>query len=166
MPEPPPLQRILSIPNPPTKKGPMDRMPARESIWMVRFVVVREASIATTELQENRRRTGDPRFYRATQSCIVSFTDAGRAVPNHLRIAPPAVKDEADVQVRGRGPVKLRHMDGGPGGATDEGVLNRPPALQTVQRPRDQMASTIEFRVRHPIDRRTRTNIPSDRRAP
>src|SRR2546428_1441148 len=164
MPERPPLQRILSIPNPPTKKGAMNRMPARESIWMVGFVVVREASIATTKLQENRRRTRDPRFYRATQSCIVSFTDAGCAIPNHLRIAPPAVKDEADVQVRGRSPVKLCHMDAGRSGTTDEGVLNRPPVLKTVQRLGDQMASTIESRVRHPIDRRTRANPPTDRR--
>src|SRR5207247_4859347 len=107
------------------ESGAMHCMPVRESVSTVRFVVLREATNATTKLQENRRRTGDPRFYRATQFCIVSLTDAGCAVPDHLCIAPPAVEDEADVQVRGRAPVQLCHMDAGRSGTTDEGVLNR-----------------------------------------
>src|SRR5438034_10948551 len=127
MPERPPLQRILSVPNPPTEKWAMDRMPVRESVWMVRFVVVREASIATTKLQENRRRTGDTRFYRATQFCIVSLTDAGCAVPDHLCIAPPSVEDEADVQVRERAPVLLSHMYDGRSETTAVGILHLSP---------------------------------------
>jgi hypothetical protein len=122
----------------------MNRMPTRESISIVCLVVVREASIATTELQENRRRTGDPGFHRATQFGLVSCTDAGRAVPNHLCVVLLPVEDEADVQVRGGVSMKFRHMDCGAARATHKSFLNCPPIFKTVQRLGDQMPSPIE----------------------
>ena len=154
------LERILPIANAPTQKGPMNRVPARESVSIGRPIVVRETSLPIAKLQEDRRSASDPRFYRTTQFGIVSCTYAGRAVPNHPRIGLPAVKDEADVQVGGGLPVKFCHMHSCGARTSHESFLDRPPSLKTIQRFGNQIPGPIECRVRHAVDRRSGT--PSD----
>jgi hypothetical protein len=91
------LERIFPVANAPSEKRSMNRVPARESIWIVRPIVISEASVAVGQLEEHGRRACNPRIYRALQSRVLGRSDANGAVPNHSWVGTLAIQDETDV---------------------------------------------------------------------
>ena len=93
----PSLERIFTVANAPPEKRSMNRVPAGESIWIVRPIVVSEASVAVGQLEEHGRRARNPCIYRALQSRVLGRSDASGAVPNHSWVGALPIQDETDV---------------------------------------------------------------------